>query len=438
MVQRALHREEHCCGLTTRETHQPGPASAWDSELSMLTRISDLALGDDPLEMASQRIADEISAATGFPIVVIERYDDQRQVMALQGATGVPPSSPRCAPELPVHQAISRDVLYRRRPVIHEGAPNCEANCEAAAAMSRLHARTLVCVPMLVGTHVLGALSLAHPSPRPDVRQMLPWLSSMANFVATLIERRRAEQHRLELLREQAARARAEAAIQARDEFLSVAAHELRTPVAALRAYSQLLAHKVDRLDSNASRQRVREGITTFAEQTEKLTRLLGNLMDVSRLGSGKLVIELRECDLAAIVRDVVLLTRALAPGHRILLDAPASLLTVLDPLRIEQVLTNLLSNAVRYSPPGGDIEVSVSATPGAGPRLAVRDHGQGIPPEHRQRVFDRFYQADPAASGGLGLGLYISQQIVEQHGGRLDVESPADGGTRLVVSLPR
>jgi signal transduction histidine kinase len=407
-----------------------------DSDLSTLMRISDIALGTDPVEAACQRIADEISAATGFPIVVIERYDEQRQVMALQGATGVPSTSPRSAPELPVHEAISRNVLHSRRPVIHEGAPHCEASI--AATMSRLQVRTLVCVPMLVGTHVLGALSLADPRPIPDVQHRLPWLSSIANLVATLIERRRAEQHRLELLREQAARARAEAAIQARDEFLSVAAHELRTPVAALLAYSQLLARKVDRLDANDSRQQLRDGINTFAEQTGKLTRLLGDLMDVSRLGSGKLVIELRECDLAAIFRAVVLLTRPLAPDHRIVLDAPASLVTVLDPIRIEQVLTNLLSNAIRYSPPGGDIEVSLSAVPGAGLRLAVRDHGQGISPEHRERVFDRFYQAEPSASGGLGLGLYISSQIVQQHGGHLDIESPADGGTRFVVTLPR
>ena len=406
-----------------------------DSDLSTLMRISDIALGTDPVEAACQRIADEISAATGFPIVVIERYDEQRQVMALQGATGVPSTSPRSAPELPVHEAISRNVLHSRRPVIHEGAPHCEASI--AATMSRLQVRTLVCVPMLVGTHVLGALSLADPRPIPDVQHRLPWLSSIANLVATLIERRRAEQHRLELLREQAARARAEAAIQARDEFLSVAAHELRTPVAALLAYSQLLARKVDRLDANDSRQQLRDGINTFAEQTGKLTRLLGDLMDVSRLGSGKLVIELRECDLAAIFRAVVLLTRPLAPDHRIVLDAPASLVTVLDPIRIEQVLTNLLSNAIRYSPPGGDIEVSLSAVPGAGLRLAVRDHGQGISPEHRERVFDRFYQAEPS-SGGLGLGLYISSQIVQQHGGHLDIESPADGGTRFVVTLPR
>ena len=421
MVKRLLNSAGHCCGL------------GGNGELAALTRISDIALGTDSPEAACQRIAVEISAATGFPIVVIERYDEVRRLMTLQGATGV---SFFAQFEVPLDEAISREVVQSRRPLIHIGEPD---DAHITGAMPLLGARTFVCVPMLVGTHVLGTLSLGHPSQVPEVRGLVPWLGSMANFVATVIERRRAEHHRLELLREQAARARAEAAIQARDEFLSVAAHELRTPVAALRAYSQLLARKLEGLDSTDSRQQLRDGINTFAEQTEKLTRLLSELMDVSRLGAGKLVIELRECDLAAIVRDVVCVTRPLAPNHRILLHAPSSLVTVVDPLRIEQVLTNLLTNAIRYSPPGGDIEVELSGEPGAGLRLAVRDHGQGIAPELRERVFDLFFQAEAEpTSGGLGLGLYISSQIVQQHGGRLDIEAPEDGGTRFVVTLPR
>jgi signal transduction histidine kinase len=438
MVERLLNREGHCCGLGTRDVHHPCRGIAHEAELVTLTRISDIALGHDTPEAACQRIADEISTATRFPVVVIERYDDVRQVMVLQGATGIPADHARTAAhEVPLDGAISRSVVQTRQPLVQEGT--CDRAADIWAAMRQLGTQTFVCVPMLVGTRVLGALSLGHPDHLPEVDRLLPWLSSLANFVATLIERRRAEHHRLELLREQAARVRAEAAIQARDEFLSVAAHELRTPVAALRAYSQLLARRLDQLDSTDARLQLRDGIATFAEQTEKLALLLGELMDVSRLGAGKLVIELRECDLAAIVRDVVAVTRPLAPGHRILLDAPASLVTVIDALRIEQVLSNLLSNAMRYSPAGGDIEVQLTRRAGAGLRLAVRDHGPGIPPEHRARIFDRFYQADPDAScGGLGLGLYISGQIVEQHGGRLDVETPDDGGTCFVVTLPR
>jgi signal transduction histidine kinase len=112
----------------------------------------------------------------------------------------------------------------------------------------------------------------------------------------------------------------------------------------------------------------------------------------------------------------------------------------MLDPLRIEQVLTNLLDNAIKYSPDGGQIHISLSRE-ADNVRLSVRDHGVGVPVEHRGHIFDRFYQAHaggPLTSmAGMGLGLYISRQIVELHGGSIDAEFPDDGGTRLVVSLP-
>jgi signal transduction histidine kinase len=110
----------------------------------------------------------------------------------------------------------------------------------------------------------------------------------------------------------------------------------------------------------------------------------------------------------------------------------------VVDPLRIEQVVTNLLSNAIKYSPDGGAIDVSVSCGSDS-VRLVVRDHGIGIPPERRARLFDRFYQAHGEGHfGGLGLGLFISRQIVELHSGTLEADFPADGGTRFQVTLPR
>jgi signal transduction histidine kinase len=113
-----------------------------------------------------------------------------------------------------------------------------------------------------------------------------------------------------------------------------------------------------------------------------------------------------------------------------------------IDPLRIEQVVTNLLDNAIKYSPEGGQIEVTLTANEHEPVRLTVRDRGVGVPMEHRALIFDRFYQAHaggPLTSmAGMGLGLYISRQIVELHGGTIEAEFPEDRGTRLVVTLPR
>jgi signal transduction histidine kinase len=111
---------------------------------------------------------------------------------------------------------------------------------------------------------------------------------------------------------------------------------------------------------------------------------------------------------------------------------------TLVDRLRIEQVLINLLDNAIKFSPDGGPIEIDLSSGDDGIMRLSVRDHGIGIPPEQRPRLFNRFYQAHAGDyRSGMGLGLYISRQIVELHGGSMDAEFPLDGGVRIVVSLP-
>ena len=114
-----------------------------------------------------------------------------------------------------------------------------------------------------------------------------------------------------------------------------------------------------------------------------------------------------------------------------------------IDPLRIEQVVTNLIDNAIKYSPEGGQIDIDLGCDEVENsPRITVRDRGVGVPPEHRPHIFDRFYQAHaggPLTSmAGMGLGLYISRQIVELHGGSIQAEFPEDGGTRFVVRLPR
>jgi two-component system phosphate regulon sensor histidine kinase PhoR len=118
--------------------------------------------------------------------------------------------------------------------------------------------------------------------------------------------------------------------------------------------------------------------------------------------------------------------------------SGPPSAQADIDPLRIEQVLANLLDNAIRYSPDGGDVIVEVSAPDPDHVRIAVRDHGPGIPEASRERIFDRFYQVQAAtARSGMGLGLYISRQFVELHGGQIAATAPPDGGTRMIVTLP-
>ncbi|MBI3978709.1 MAG: HAMP domain-containing histidine kinase [Chloroflexi bacterium] len=251
------------------------------------------------------------------------------------------------------------------------------------------------------------------------------------------IERKRSEEARAQLIREQAARAEAEAAVRARDEFLSVAAHELKTPVTSLRGFAQLTVRQIQRGET-LDPVRISRALRVIDQQSAKLALLLSQLLDVSRIQAGKLVLDRSLVDVTRLVEGVAATAQAGTNQHTIAVRSPTPAPALVDPLRIEQVVTNLIDNAIKYSPVGGPIDVEVSAPSHMTVRLSVTDRGIGIPPEHRERVFDRFYQAhsDPRF-GGMGLGLYISRHIVELHGGRLDAEFPPDGGTRFVVWLP-
>ena len=237
------------------------------------------------------------------------------------------------------------------------------------------------------------------------------------------------ERLRLEI----AERRRAE---QARDEFLSVAAHELKTPLTSLKGFVQVLLRQLER-NEPADPVRLAQALGTIDAQSEKLGRLVCQLLDVSRIEAGRLAVETKPIDLVRLVEDAAAAARTRTSSHVLSLRAPDKLIAPVDPLRLEQVLTNLLENAIKFSPGGGAIEVSVSREADVA-CIVVGDHGVGVPLEHRRRIFDRFFQAHAGdLMGGMGLGLYISRQIVELHGGQLTAEFPEAGGTRMVVTLP-
>src|SRR5579883_367749 len=264
-------------------------------------------------------------------------------------------------------------------------------------------------------------------------------LQQKARSLETEIARRKQaeEQLRVALEAERAAREAAERALRVRNEFLAIAAHELKTPLTSLSGQAQLVLRRFER-EGQLEPRRVQQSLQTITGQSQKLSRLINHLLDIARLETGQLAIEPRRTDVAALVAQVVASAQEWSPQHPIDLSAPASLEAEVDPLRFEQVVSNLLDNAVKYSPDGGAIEVALVPRADGTVELSVRDHGLGIPPDKRESIFDRFYQAhaDDHRSG-LGLGLYICRQIVDLHGGAIRAEFPPDGGTRFVVRLP-
>jgi len=231
----------------------------------------------------------------------------------------------------------------------------------------------------------------------------------------------------------------AERAVRERDTFPAVAAHELRTPLTGLRAFTQLLLRRMDKAAlADPDPETTRRALRQIERQTEKL-RLLGDqLLDVTRLEGGRLALERRDTDLAALAREVARAMQVQTDAHRLVVSAPPALRAFANPVRVEQVLTNLLTNAIKYSPRGGTITVAVGATPDGDVRLVVEDRGLGVPPEHRPHIVDRFYRAHEGDyRSGPGLGLHIGRELVALHGGRLHAEFPPEGGGRFVATLP-
>src|SRR5829696_2929026 len=218
-----------------------------------------------------------------------------------------------------------------------------------------------------------------------------------------IAERQRAEEQlRRALVAEHEARLDAEAALHVRDEFLSIAAHELRNPLACLSLHAQVALQRLGRTVHYDTKP-TENSLQSICSQATRLSRLLDRLLDVSRLEADHLTLQRRVTDLTVLVEQVVSSTRAGTDRHPIALEMPASLQAWIDPLRLEQVLANLLDNAIKHSPPGEPIVVTLSQPLPGTLELAVSDRGIGIPIEARDRIFERFFQARPEdATQGL------------------------------------
>jgi PAS domain S-box-containing protein len=275
-------------------------------------------------------------------------------------------------------------------------------------------------------------------SPIFDGRGVIIGASAIARDIT---ERKRLEAERAELLaREQAARAEAEQALRLRDEFLSIASHELRTPMTLLKGNAQILLrmHREGRLDVD----RLALALKRIDNATTRLNELTSELLDVARMRMGRFELHPRAFDLASLVEEVAAPYREqLDNQHTLLVEAPAGGCTVYgDPDRVQQVLTNLIQNAVKYSPDGGTIRVRVEPGPTEA-AVRVEDEGIGLPAGATESIFEPFGRAANAAFHqipGLGLGLYICRALMSQQGGRVWAESAGDGqGTTFVFTLP-
>jgi PAS domain S-box-containing protein len=251
-------------------------------------------------------------------------------------------------------------------------------------------------------------------------------------------EHKRAEEERERLLAsEQKARAAAEETSRLKDEFLAIISHELRTPLTAIVGWATML--RTNNFDESSTA----KALETIERNARAQTQLIEDLMDVSRIITGKLRLDVRQVEVAPIVEAAVDAVRPAADAKNIrlqmVLDPLAGPVSG-DPVRLQQVVWNLVSNAVKFTPKGGRVQIRLARV-NSHVEISVNDTGAGIPPEFLPHVFDRFRQADQKTTrqhGGMGLGLSIVRHLVELHGGTVEAESPGEGlGATFTVLLP-
>lgn len=257
-------------------------------------------------------------------------------------------------------------------------------------------------------------------------------------FTRDITELKRSERERSQLLEsERKARIEAERASRMKDDFLATLSHELRTPLNAILGYAHLLR------DGTIGPLELREAIEVIERNARSQTQIIEDLLDMSRIVSGKLRLDVQRLDIVAVVTAAVDTVRPAADGKGIritsLLDPHVGPVKG-DPSRLQQVIWNLLTNAIKFTPKGGKVQVALERV-NSHIEITVSDTGEGIRPEFLPHVFDRFRQADASTTrrhGGLGLGLSIVKQLVELHGGTVRVKSPGLGeGSTFVVALP-
>ena len=338
-----------------------------------------------------------------------------------------PPASVPCFPTV-LRTGESMVLAEITQPVLELTAVD-DAHLDL---MSRLQWRSALCVPLRARGRVLGVLGLANATDRAPLGEAdLTFAVELAQYLAAAVDGGL-------LLRE--AKASYEQVLESsrlKDEFLATLSHELRTPLNAIVGWSRLL------MDGQLSETESARAVETIHRNAAAQNQLIADMLDVSRIVSGKLRLDLREVDPAAVIGAAVdtVLPAAHAKGIALqtVLDPGAGPITG-DPDRLQQVVWNLLANAIKFTPRGGHVLLRLEK-PDSVVAITVEDNGPGIDPEFLPFVFDRFRQADSSSTrrqGGLGLGLAIVRHLIELHGGTVHADNRAGGGAIFTIHLPR
>ncbi|MDN4056435.1 ATP-binding protein [Massilia sp. YIM B02763] len=306
--------------------------------------------------------------------------------------------------------------------------------------------RSYLSVPVVAPSgEMLGTMFFGHPEPHIFSERTERIVRGIAAQAAVAIDnarlyeaaQRAAEERKVLLENERLARAEAERTSQMKDEFLATLSHELRTPLSAILGWAQVLRR------GSRDQNDLQKGLQTIERNARAQAQLIEDLLDMSRITSGKVLLDMQTVAPASFIDAAVETVRPAADAKNIRIDkhyAGDAGMVAGDPARLQQVVWNLLSNAIKFTPRDGRVDIDLSHNE-ANVVITVRDNGAGIRPEFITHVFERFRQADASMTrrhGGLGLGLAIVKQLIEQHGGTVRAESPGEGrGASFTIELP-
>lgn len=286
-------------------------------------------------------------------------------------------------------------------------------------SVGHLNARSYLAVPVVAANgEIIGGLIFGHPQAERFKAEHVDLVESIASQAAVALDNSR-------LFEE------LKAMSDKKDEFIALASHELKTPLTTIKGYLQLLARKEqDRVNALF--------IDKTLDQVGKLNSLVADLLDVSKIEAGKLQFNLEVFDLRLVLKDVMETFPYTYKTHKIIFhDMPEPVFVHADKQRIEQVINNLLTNAIKYSPGADLVEVSVSKDADL-VTVKVKDFGIGLKEEHKHKIFTRFYRADGVVNvSGLGIGLHLTKEIIDRHNGQIGVESEFGVGSEFYFSLP-
>ena len=390
--------------------------------LRLLSETASELMSSDQPQVVIASLFQKLSARLGLEAYFNYLVDEEKGKLHLNSYAGIPAEVAREIEWLAFGQAVCGCVAQDGCRMVAEDiqhSKDIRANLVRSFGITAYACHPLIARGKVIGTFSFGTSRKPYFEPHE-----LALMQAVCDQVSMSMERI--------LLISQLQRA-----VLARDEFLSVAAHELKTPLTSLRGFAQTVVRQIEK-GQQVDPVRLHRTFQVVDQQSEKLAYLVSRLLDVSRIEAGRLVLEKRRVDIGQLARTVVEELRITFPHQDIALQVHEPIWVMADPTRLEQVLRNLLDNAVKFGREGECIDVDVWSPEIGSVNVAVRDRGIGIPLEHRGRLFDRFHQAHSAEhTRGMGLGLYISHQIMRLHDGTIDAEFPEDGGSRFVISLP-